>query len=142
MENYNNEEEIFKRGSFDELFESLSHVLCYFQKEGFFESVIEKVEIPQSISYPLILKGIKLITMGACTNYFRFILDFEFYKLINSNISNDELAEVILVKKSLIYLRELDVINFFELLNSVCSRTTGSNIFALFKDNFKDDFNF
>lgn len=133
-------EKLYERGSFDELFESLSGILCYFERKGFFYSVLDEVEIPNSISHPLILRGIKLITEGACDARFFTILDFEFYKILKSKISDDDLAEIILAKKSLVYLRELDVNNFFELLNSFCSRALSSKLIDLFSVIFKDEF--
>lgn len=140
----NQSNEIFKRGSFDELFGALSNVLCHFKTKGFFDSVFDEIAIPQGISYPLIEKGVKLIISGACNSYFDFIIDLEFYKLITSNvdITENNLAEIILVKKTLFLLRRLDVNNFFELLNSVCSREASSNISNLLKANFKDKFDF
>lgn len=84
---------------------------------------------------------VNLISNGSCIEYFNYVLEFEYLKNITStNITDLQLAEIILTKQVIIQLRTLDVTSFFSLANTVCSRDTSFDILNKL-NNFFDNIN-
>lgn len=133
-----------ERGFFDDIFFQLSNILCFFHKEGVWETVLKIYPIPEGISKTLISIGINLISNCVDDSYFNFILDLEFYKIItsNKNISQNDLSEIIIIKNVLPHLRTLNAVQFYELANSICSNDVRCKILQQLKEEFKDEFNF
>lgn len=127
-----------KRGEFDKLFEGLSEIFYLFKKEGIWEDILTVVSLPNSISSEFIKHMVNLICNGACDEYFNYVVEFEYLQVINSTnkLSDFDLAEIVVVKQSIIYLRYLDVNAFFNLLNTLCSRDLSSKM----RENFKEVF--
>lgn len=127
--------------NFDCLAELLVNILCFFETDGFLKTVFEKVSIPEFISKPLIVEGINLILQGSSTSKFHFLLEFKFYEILNrKNLSNDDIKELILVKQSFLLIRELNVNDFFDLINTICSREKNSEFTSKFEQVFGDKF--
>lgn len=127
--------------NFDCLIELLADILCFFETDGFLKTVFKKIFIPEFISKPLIVEGINLILQGSSIAKFNFLLEAKFFDILNeNNISSDDIKELVLVKQSFLFIRELNVNDFFDLINTICSREKNSELSLKFKQVFGDKF--
>ena len=121
-----------EQGYFNELFWDLTEIFCIFKTKKAIsaENTLSNINVHSCITHDFIINAINLICNGAPDEYFNYIIEFECFAIINSKKLNKyEIAEVVLIKQIMNYLRVLDAKSFWNIANKMCSRDLSSDIF-------------
>lgn len=130
-----------EQGYFDELFMELTDIFLIFKTKKAIsaENTLPNINVHSCITHDLIINLINLICNGAPDEYFNYIMELECSILNHSKkLTKYEIAEVVLIKQIMNYLRVLDARSFWNIANKMCSRDLSSDIFDKLDKVFKD----
>lgn len=131
--------EVIPRGKFNNLCKTISNIYIYLRRNGRRREIFNEIDVNNEYSYELLKTGINLIINASCYEYFEFIIDFKFYDIMHGkfDLSSDDIAELLIIKKSMIYIYKSDTNKLLNLLNELADNNVRGEILKNFNKEFE-----